>query len=147
MDKNRVQQYLHNHIPLSQSMGVKVLEASWARVELSAPLEPNINHRNTVFGGSAAALATLSAWTLLHFRLTEKERPVHLVIQRNTMNYEAPIHGDFMAVCSFDDKEAWERFTTMLNRKKRARIHMESILECNGVRVAGFAGDFVAIGP
>ncbi len=145
MDRQRVQDYLHKHIPLSRAMGVQVLAASWERVELFAPLEPNINHRSTVFGGSAAALATLSAWSLLHLRLTRNESCVHLVIQRNHMNFEAPIKNDFNAVCSFSDLQSWERFTTMLERKKRARINMTSVLECDGKRVGGFAGDFVAI--
>ena len=38
-------------------MGVRVVSAAFDRVELSAPLAPNINHRDTLFGGSAAAIA------------------------------------------------------------------------------------------
>jgi thioesterase domain-containing protein len=145
MDETSVQQYLYEHIPLSRAMAVQVLEASSERVELAAPLEPNINHRNTVFGGSASALAILSAWTLLHVRLTRSDCHIRLVIQRNAMHYEAPIEGDFHALCSFDSTETWERFTAMLNRKKRARIKIQSILQCQGKKVASFEGDFVAI--
>jgi thioesterase domain-containing protein len=143
--KQDVQQYLYEHIPLSKAMEVQVLEASQDRVRLSAPLEPNINHRETVFGGSASALAILSAWTLLHLRLTGNDCHTRLVIQRNSMHYEAPIEENFTARCSFDDIEAWERFTSMLNRKKRARIKVQSVLECRGKKVASFEGEFVAI--
>jgi thioesterase domain-containing protein len=143
--KQDVQQYLYEHIPLSKAMEVQVLEASQDRVRLSAPLEPNINHRETVFGGSASALAILSAWTLLHLRLSGNDCHTRLVIQRNSMHYEAPIESNFTARCSFDDIEAWERFTSMLNRKKRARIKVQSVLECLGKKVASFEGEFVAI--
>ncbi|RYE53550.1 MAG: hypothetical protein EOP18_08925, partial [Rhizobiaceae bacterium] len=51
-------------------MQVRVVAASVERVTLSAPLAPNINHRATVFGGSASAVAILSAWSLLHLRLS-----------------------------------------------------------------------------
>ena len=46
-------------------MGIDVVAAGPDGVTLGAPLEPSINHRDTVFGGSAAAVAILSAWGLL----------------------------------------------------------------------------------
>ena len=81
-------------------MQVMVLEATLDHTRLAAPLAPNINYRDTVFGGSAAALATLSAWTLLHIRLATASLPSRLVFQRNTMEYDAPIPGDFVAVAN-----------------------------------------------
>ncbi|MFB3040360.1 MAG: YiiD C-terminal domain-containing protein, partial [Candidatus Poribacteria bacterium] len=69
MDLSALEEYLHEHIPLSKAIGVKVVEADSAGVTLSAPLAPNINHRETVFGGSASAVAILAAWTLLYVRL------------------------------------------------------------------------------
>ena len=50
-----VEDYLHQHIPLSLYMEVKVKQADEYGVTLQAPLEPNINHRSTVFGGSVSA--------------------------------------------------------------------------------------------
>ena len=69
--EKRVERYLHQYIPLSAAMGVQVRTATVEHVKLAAPLAPNVNHTETVFGGSAAALATLSAWTLLHLRLED----------------------------------------------------------------------------
>ena len=54
-----IEQYLHRYIPLAIAMGVRVKDATPARVELTAPLAPNVNHHDSVFGGSAAAVATL----------------------------------------------------------------------------------------
>ncbi|MCP4171556.1 MAG: hypothetical protein GY758_12370 [Fuerstiella sp.] len=53
---------IHRQIPITAAIGVQILEATADRVEISAPLAPNINHRETVFGGNAAAVATLAAW-------------------------------------------------------------------------------------
>ena len=61
-DRQSIKEYLYEHIPLSKAMGVEVVEAVSDRVLLKAPLAPNINHRETVFGGSASALCILSAW-------------------------------------------------------------------------------------
>lgn len=143
--EHQVQQYLYEHIPLSKAMEVRVSSASAQRVLLAAPLGPNINHRETVFGGSASAVAILSAWTLIHLRLIESGVHGRLVIQRNAMNYEAPIEDAFTAECTFNDTGAWDRFMHTLDRRNRARITAHSILECGGKKVAAFKGDFVAI--
>lgn len=65
MDRYELDHYLHEHIPLSQDMGVEVVVADWNSVTLRAPLAPNINHRETVFGGSASAVAIPAAWALI----------------------------------------------------------------------------------
>jgi thioesterase domain-containing protein len=146
MDAGAVEKYLHEHIPLSKAMGVEVLESSMEGVKLSAPLPPNINHRGTVFGGSAASVAILSAWALLYLRLKNECLSGNLVIQKNTMTYVCPITGRFTATSALHDPAAWNRFTAMLRKRNRARIHVSSILHCNDKKVGELHGDFVAMG-
>ena len=140
-----LERYLYEQIPLSAAMGVRVRMATPDRVRLTAPLGPNVNHNETVFGGSAAALATLSAWTLLHLRLARAELHARLVIQRSTMEYERPIPGEFEAVCSFADELAWERFRATLVRRGRARLSLAAHLVHDARQMATFAGDFVGM--
>ena len=144
-----LQRYLHEHIPLSQAMGAEVVELGPESVTLAAPLGPNINHRATVFGGSAAALGMLAAWSLLHTRLRAAQAasdaaPVRLVVQRSEIRYERPIPGDFRARARLAEPGDWERFIGALDRRGRARIAVESVLECNGVACASMSGEFVA---
>ncbi|HJW73017.1 MAG TPA: YiiD C-terminal domain-containing protein [Geothrix sp.] len=145
MSPLELERYLHDHIPLSKAMAVSVVEAGDAAVLLKAPLGPNINHRETVFGGSASALAILAAWSLLHRRLRGEGFHCRLVIQRNTMAYDLPIPGDFTARATLDPQADWSLFTRMLARKGKARITVSSILECEGRPVGRFSGDFVAL--
>lgn len=42
--------YLHRHIPLSETMGVEVMAASPQHIKLWARFAPNVNHQCTVFG-------------------------------------------------------------------------------------------------
>ena len=126
-------------------MGVRVRVATPERVELAAPLAPNINHHETVFGGSAAAIATLSAWTLVSLRLRLSKVAVRLVIQRNAMSYDEPIHGDFTAVCALADEASWQRFVATIERRGRGRITMNAQLLYQARPVASFQGDFVAL--
>lgn len=125
-------------------MGVEVLQADGKRVLLSAPLAPNLNHRRTVFGGSAAAVAILAAWSLVHLRLVALGLPSRLVIQHNAMDYLTPIDGAFHALCEFDDEDAWRRFVALLTRRRKARIRMTALLEHRGGVAGRFEGDFVA---
>jgi thioesterase domain-containing protein len=141
-----LERYLHEHIPLSKAMAVSVLSVDECAVALQAPLAPNTNQRDTVFGGSASALAILAAWSLLHVRLRAQGIASRLVIQRNTMEYERPIPGAFTARSLFEDPEQWRRFTHMLARKGKARITMSAVLEHAGGVVGRLRGEFVALG-
>jgi thioesterase domain-containing protein len=136
---------LHTHIPLSAAMQVSVLEASPDRVRLAAPLGPNINHRGTVFGGSAASLATLAAWALLHLRLAAQGFGGRLVIRRSSMDFEQPIARDFEAAADAPAEETWRRFSVAVSRSRPARIEMRSTLSFDGARVGAFTGEFVAL--
>jgi thioesterase domain-containing protein len=126
-------------------MGVTVMEASENGVILSAPLSPNINHRETVFGGSASAVAILSAWSLLYLRLKNENMSHRIVIQRSKMIYERPITGMFTSSSDVPDPSDWFKFLTTLRRKHRARVKVNSILYGNNEKVAEFEGDFVAL--
>lgn len=127
-------------------MQVSVLSVNEASVVLSAPLAPNINHRDTVFGGSASAVAILSAWSLLHTRLAGAGMASRLVIQRNTMHYDLPIDGAFTARAFIEQAQAWTSFTRMLARKGKARIAVSAVLEFDGHIAGRFSGEFVALG-
>lgn len=127
-------------------MGVSVIEARAELVRLAAPLEPNINHRSTLFGGSASAVAILAAWTLLHVRLSDQTLANRLVIQRNTMDYQRPITSNFIAETVAPDPDSWARFLSIFERKQRSRISLTVNLYCES-RLSGILeGHFVALG-
>jgi thioesterase domain-containing protein len=145
MDPEELEQYLHEHIPLSAAMQASVKELQPDRVVLTAPLKPNINHRETVFGGSASALATLAAWSLVHVCLQTAGISARLVIQHNRVDYERPLTGDFGASAVFTNPEGWSRFLQTLVRRGRARIDVTVSLEQDGQVAGRFHGRFVAL--
>ena len=146
MTPGDLETYLHDRIPLSRAMLVRVVELSRDGVTLEAPLLPNINHRGTVFGGCSSALAVLSAWALLYTRLKEEGLSPRLVIRRNTMTYDAPISGPFQAVAASPDDASWSRFLRILGRKGRARIGITSLVRSETEPAGRMDGEFVAIG-
>jgi thioesterase domain-containing protein len=141
-----IERYLHEHIPISRALGVTVIRADAGGVELRAPLAPNINHRSTVFGGSAISVAILAAWTLVHLWTLDLHRlgRYRVVIHRSAMDYLAPLQGDFSAICT-PPSDALERFTGTLERHRRARVDLTARVTTGDRDVGSFAGSYVAI--
>ena len=135
--------YLHEHIPISRALGVTVVRADAGGVELRAPLAANINHRSTVFGGSAISVAILAAWTLVHLRTMELGR-YRVVIRRSEMDFRAPIEGDFSATCS-PPPDVLARFTRSLERHRTTRVDLTARVSSGDIEAGSFAGSYVAI--
>jgi len=108
-------------------------------------LAPNINHTSTVFGGSASAIAILSAWSLVHVYMKNAGFSCSIVIQRNNMEYEKPIFGSFTARSHITHPEFLKLFMKTLLRRGKARISVTSMLDYEGTIVGKFEGDFVVI--
>lgn len=145
MSRDALQSYLHDHIPLSRAMQVAVTAITPDALTLQAPLPPNINHRDTVFGGSASALAILSAWSLVHTKLKSEGLTARLVIQSNTVHYDQPIAGTFQSTATLADPTAWPRFVAMFSRRGKARIEVIAALTDDGQAAGRFQGSFVAL--
>ena len=138
MTPTELETYLHIHIPLSKAMGVTVLE-NGDRVVLHAPLEPNINHRGSAFGGSEASLALLAGWAWMRERVKGE---VNLVVAGSRMTYSRPATSDFIAVCEGDGAE---QIAEHMSRKGRARKTLTIVLYSNDREVARMEGEFAAI--
>lgn len=145
MSPSGLEQYLHEQIPLSKAMRVSVVSMDADSLVLRAPLAPNINHFDTVFGGSASALAILAAWSLLHVRLHTEGIAARLVIQRNTMEYDRPLSGDFTARAFLDQAADWPKFVRTLARRGKARVPVAAVLEHAGEIGGRLIGEFVAL--
>jgi thioesterase domain-containing protein len=145
MNAEQLEEYLRDRIPLSRAMAVEVRSAGPGGVELFAPLAPNINHRDTVFGGSASAVAILAAWSALHVRTRAAGLTVRIVIRRNTMSYERPITGGFVARAAAPGDDAFAKLVATLQRGRPARVHVDSTLECDGETVGHLDGEFAVL--
>ena len=141
----QVEAYMREHIPLSGDMGVRVLDSGPDRVVLEAPLGPNLNHRSTAFGGSVAAVAMLAGWALVHFRLRAEGLRAETVIPRGDIRYDAPIHGQFRALCARVADGPWQRFSKALTKHGKGRIGVVVTVEAGGAAVASMAASYVAL--
>jgi thioesterase domain-containing protein len=138
-----LQQVLHSEIPLTKTIGIKVIDRTDLSLTLSAPLENNINHKCTAFGGSIYSVAVLSGWGLIYLLLKQHGLSGHVVIQESNTKFIKPVTSDITAKCSFKSKDQYERFLKMYQRKGIARIQLKSsITNDTGTNVI-FKGSYV----
>ncbi len=146
MDLNEINTYIHQHIPMTAAIGARVDSFDGQRVAVSAPLEPNLNHRNTAFGGSLAALGIVSGWVLLFLKLKESGIANRLVISKSSFDFLEPVDGAFSAICQLPVTEEWGEFLRTLKRRGRSRINLHSEIIGPGGGTAGrHEGVYVAV--
>ncbi|HVT35048.1 MAG TPA: YiiD C-terminal domain-containing protein [Nevskiaceae bacterium] len=144
MDAAALTAYLHQHIPLTRALGARVESCGHGSAVVSAPLEPNLNHRNTAFGGSLATLAILSGWVVLHVALREAGIDARLVVQKHECEFQQPVTAAFTARSTLPPRD-WEKFRAALQRRGRARISVVSELRSGDALVVQSTGTFVAL--
>lgn len=126
-------------------MSVAVDAVTEEAVVLSAPMAPNLNQHGTVFGGSSATLAVLAAWSLLHTRLVSEGIDVKLVVQRTSMDYEAPMADRFTASATLAPGADWSHFVAAIHAKGKARIQVVAVVASGALPAGRFSGEFVAV--
>ena len=62
------------------------------------PLQPNLNHRKTAFGGSIATMGIIASWTLVWLKLKDCGLDHRIVIQNSSTSYLTPIEQDFEVI-------------------------------------------------
>jgi thioesterase domain-containing protein len=139
----QIQELFYNMMPITRAMGVAVESYDSARLVLTAPLDRNVNHLGTAFGGSLNALAVLSGYGLLWIELQNTE--CHLVIRESAISYERPVRGELRAICVCPEAEALAAFRERFHEKGRARIALDVTIEDEGAIAARFRGTFVAL--
>lgn len=145
IDLNEVLEYVHEHIPITSHFGVELANYTGESLEVLAPLDANINHRNSAFGGSLSAIGILSGWALLFIKMRELEMKNRLVIQSSSFQFTAPVTGDFVARCQLPEIDKYERFLKILTRKGRARIALDSEIYMDGKLCGTHRGEYVAV--
>ena len=142
----RLQTTLHREIPLSKAMEIEVVAYGDRRLTFKAPLQPNINHKSTAFGGSLYSIAVLTGWGLLFLLLQERGLAGQIVIASSDIRYVQPVSGDLVATCELPEPDACDRFLKLLKRKGKSRIELQAkVLGRNGTPAVEFRGTYVAL--
>ena len=141
-----LEHFLHEKIPLSLAMGIRVIETGPRQLVLEAPLAPNVNHLGSVFGGALHTLPTLACYAALWTLLVEHGIEGHVVVKTSHANYRQPVRDTFRATCLRPPPGIAESFINELRRFKKARMELASVIAgANGRPAVEFNGSFVAV--
>lgn len=135
--------FLHEQIPLTKAMQVRVDSFDDIRLVLTAPLEANHNHLGTAFGGSLATLATLAGYSMLWLLLEDRE--AHIVIKDSKIRYLHPVLGELRAACQRPAAGTVTKFKELFTKSGKARITLKVAIEESGLECVEFEGTFVAL--
>ena len=137
------ERFLHEQIPLTQAMGVKLESYDGEQLVVAAPLEPNHNHLGTAFGGSLSALTTLTGYAMLWLQLGD--RKAHIVIRESSISYKRPVRGILRAVCQRPDAATFAVFKQRFADTGKAHVRLQVSIQHADQTCVEFDGDFVAL--
>jgi thioesterase domain-containing protein len=141
-----INNYVYEHIPLTQALSAKIVAYDDEKVVISGALKPNINHRDTAFGGSLSAFGVLSGWALLFIKLKEEGITCRLVIQKSSFDFKNPIPDDFTTIAFAPSDKNWCRFIKTLTKYNKARIIIDSKVQSPKSGLGGtHQGVYVAV--
>ena len=135
---------LLNSIPVVEAMNVDITDISADSIELSAPLDTNINYEGTAFGGSLNTLCILSGYLLVHHILkSQKIAFSSLVIQDSQVRYLKPVTENFHARATITS-ENLKSFQKMMLSKGKGRAQISSVISTSqGSDLVSFEARFV----
>lgn len=144
MTADELTEFLQRSIPLTRALALRVTELDAGFVRLRAPLEPNLNHHGTAFGGSLAVLGILAGWAALHHGLHAAAIDASLVVRHSALDYLQPVTGELIAECRLPEAQ-WSGFVATLRSGRRARIEVASMLRCGDAEAMRAQGTYVAL--
>jgi thioesterase domain-containing protein len=136
------EKFLHEQIPITRAMGLRVVVNDERGFTVEAPVALNSNHLRTAFGGSINAVATLAAYGLLWLEMNDPA--VHVIVAESSIRFLRPVRETIRAVCLRPPANELEAFRTQLVEKGKARIVLRVNVTEAGQIAAEFEGIFVA---
>lgn len=124
----KLKQFFLDHLPITQFMGLEIESYDGNTLILSAPLEPNINDKQTAFGGSLYNTAVMACWGMVYLKTQEKNIECNQVVAEGNVKYIAPVSGRIRAICHAPSEEDLAKFFESFDLKGRAKITLESAI-------------------
>ncbi|EGZ47439.1 YiiD C-terminal domain-containing protein [Neisseria wadsworthii] len=145
MTAEELQSFLHQNIPATHALDIRVVQCNPESIKLHMPHAINRNHKNTVFGGSIALAATLCGWSAVHVNCPQAQG--NIVIQNGDTRYLRPALSDLTVKTRPVPQEDWAYMHDMLRTTGKGKISLSIEMFVQNELVAVFNGKFVAFMP
>jgi thioesterase domain-containing protein len=137
-----LEQKIRQAIPLSDAMQFSIRDLSLDAIEVTAPLEPNVNIHGTGFAGSIYSVGVLTGWALCTHILDELGIEAELVVARAEIRYRAPVNGDLVCSCKCSAAQR-ESFSRGIDEAGKGKLLLD--IEVGDDRQAVLQATYVAI--
>lgn len=135
---------LHNEIPLTKFMDLKITKYDEKELITIAPLNKNINDKGTAFGGSLATLTIISGWSICWLISKELEiNSENIVVIKNEHSYRKPVTKELICHTKRPTKDEIENLKNKLLLKKSTSIKISSQIIEDGEICVDFTGYYV----
>ena len=135
---------LHNEIPLTKFMDLKITKYDEKELITIAPLNKNINDKGTAFGGSLATLTIISGWSICWLISKVLEiNSENIVVIKNEHSYRKPVTKGLICHTKRPTKDEIENLKNKLLLKKSASIKISSQIIEDGEICVDFTGYYV----
>lgn len=121
-DANDLERYILDNIPLARTMQLRVAAWDGTRLDLAAPLEPNINDKGCAFGGSLGSLMTLAGWGVTVLTLAAQDIAADVFVAHSEVRYRAPLTDRLAAHALPAPGQDLARFVKTLRSHGKARL-------------------------
>lgn len=113
---------IHHLIPISVAMGVRVKTFDGSLLELTAPLQPNINHQSSAFGGSLTAISALTGWGMVQLQLGRLQQIGNTVVSHSEATFLKPVRSELLCRSTLPD--SMDEFERDLSSTGRAELFL-----------------------
>ncbi|NVJ53651.1 MAG: YiiD C-terminal domain-containing protein [Campylobacteraceae bacterium] len=141
----KLKEKLHKQIPLTKYMQISPEEIKEDKLITTAPIEPNINDKQTGFAGSLSTLVTISAWSACYLVIEEQLnfKDTMIAVIKSDTSYRAPVTKNLYCETTMPNEEEIKRVKEKLDSKGSASLRIKSqIIEDEKVCV-DFEGIYV----
>jgi thioesterase domain-containing protein len=139
-----LEEFLYSSIPVVKSLQLAVNESDDS-IEFTIPLEPNINHAGSIFGGSLASLSALAGFGAIISRVKKLGINARVLIVENSNRYRRP--ADSTASCQITSEvlDNIEKEVAAINEGSRGRITLELTITAGDTQAVKSTGVYVVI--
>ncbi len=135
--------YLRKHVPLTQHIEIRAGQNTNKWFELNAPLAPNLNDKNTAFGGMLATLCTLSGWCVVSYLCCEANLKVDIAVTESRIQYHLPVTSDPVSARAFFPGTVQANdFVQDLNQNGKARLELHAEVKSGRNIAVSFSSEY-----
>jgi thioesterase domain-containing protein len=143
MKPKQLERIIHQKIPLTRAMGLRVRTIGDTALSLSFPLKENINHLGTGFGGSIMAAQAVCCWGWYLEQMEKSGLSGNLVVKTSHNRFLRPVTDKFEVKTKGLSSSVWKKFISELKKNKSADFKLEADVFCKAKLCSRFTGHFV----